>query len=88
MKGPRTYQLVLGAWGSLPASPGGTLMFDDIDPFNLNGNQKSELQRDILRVYDRNPNMDPKHIADKLDCSASYVRETIKEYRSIGGGFW
>lgn len=63
-------------------------MFDDTDPFNLDGNQKSELQRDILRVYDRNPNMDPKHIADKLDCSASYVRETIKEYRSVGGGFW
>lgn len=55
------------------------------DPFD---DGKSDLQRDILDVHDMNPNMDPKHIADKLDCSASYVRETIKEYRNTGGGFW
>lgn len=56
-----------------------------LDPFD---DDKSDLQRDILEVYDINPNMEPKHIADKLDCSASYVRETINEYRSPGGGFW
>jgi len=46
--------------------------------------QPTDLQQDILALYDRNPNMAPKHIADELDCSASYVRETITEYRSSG----
>lgn len=62
-------------------------MFNADDPFNL-GDDKSDLQRSILRVYDHNPNMDPKHIADKLDCSASYVRQTINDYRNPTGGFW
>ena len=56
-----------------------------LDPFD---DDKSDLQRDILEVYDVNPNMEPKHIADKLDCSSSYVRETINESRSPGGDFW
>lgn len=47
--------------------------------------QPTDLQQDILALYDRNPNMAPKHIADELDCSTSYVRETINEYRSAGG---
>ena len=47
--------------------------------------QPTGLQRDILELYDRYPNMSPKQIADDLDCSASYVRETINEYRSSGG---
>lgn len=51
------------------------------DPFN---DDKSDLQRDILEVHDLNPNMEPKHIADKLDCSTSYVRKTLNEYRSRG----
>lgn len=52
------------------------------------GDQPSDLQNDILRLYDANPNMKPKHIADKLDCSTSYVRETINDYRSPGGQLW
>lgn len=47
--------------------------------------QPTGLQQDILELYDRYPNMSPKQIADDLDCSASYVRETINEYRSSGG---
>lgn len=53
------------------------------DPFGID--QKSDLQRQILRVYDSNPDMSPKHIADRCNCSSSYVRDTINEYRSAGG---
>ena len=53
----------------------------------LGDNDASDLQRQILRVYDQNPDMEPKHIADRCDCSTSYVRQTLKEYRSgFGGG--
>lgn len=52
------------------------------DPFD---DDKSETQRKILQVYDRNPDMAPKHIADKVGCSASYVRQTINEFRGSGG---
>lgn len=55
-----------------------------INPFD----DKSDLQRSILQVYDQNPDMKPAHIADRVGCSTSYVRETINEYRSTGGGFW
>jgi hypothetical protein len=48
------------------------------DPF---GNDKSDLQQKILRVWDRNPDIDAQGVARKCDCSASYVRETLKEYR-------
>lgn len=51
-------------------------MFDD----------KSDLQRKILRLYDRNPDMGPKEIASRAGCSASYASKTIKEYRSGGFG--
>lgn len=54
-------------------------MFDD--PLD----DESQLQKNILQSYDQNPDMAPKHIADRLDCSESYVRETINEYRSRGG---
>lgn len=47
--------------------------------------QPTDLQQDILRVYDRNPNVTATQIADKLDCSASYVRKTVNEYRNPGG---
>lgn len=50
-------------------------MFDD---------NKSELQREILQVYDRNPDADPPQIADICDCSESYVRQTLNEYRDDG----
>jgi predicted ArsR family transcriptional regulator len=47
--------------------------------------QPTDLQQDILALYDRDPNRAPKQIADQLDCSASYVRETIDDYRHSGG---
>lgn len=50
-------------------------MFDD--PFD----DKSDLQREILRVHDRNPDMSNSQIASKCRCSTSYVSKTIKEYR-------
>lgn len=56
-----------------------------LDPFD---NDLSELQQEILRVYDRNPDAGPKDIANIVDCSESYARETINEYRddSLGLG--
>lgn len=56
-----------------------------VDPFGIDN--KSDLQQQILRVHDSNPDMTPKHIADRCGCSTSYVRETINEYRSTGGLF-
>lgn len=53
------------------------------DPFDAT--TKTDLERQILRVYDSNPDMAPKHIADRCNCSVSYVRETINEYRKSGG---
>ncbi|WP_248896222.1 hypothetical protein [Haloplanus halobius] len=47
-------------------------------------NDVSDLQQEIVQTYDRNPDADAKAIAQMCDCSASYVRETIDEYR---GGF-
>jgi len=57
------------------------------DPF---GNDMSELQQEIVQTYDRNPDAGPSEIASMCDCSESYVRETIDEYRGgfgSGGGF-
>lgn len=45
----------------------------------------SDLQQDILQLYDRNPDMSPEQIANRCDCSTSYVRQTLNEYR--GGPF-
>lgn len=53
-----------------------------LDPFD---DGKSELQRQILQAYDRNPDAGLKEIASICNCSASYVRETLNEYRSMGG---
>lgn len=53
------------------------------DPF---GDDLSELQREILNLYDRNPDMGPKEIASRADCSVSYARETINEHRNPSGG--
>lgn len=50
--------------------------------FNF-GNNLTELQREILRLYDRNPDMGAKEIASHADCSTSYARETIKERRRL-----
>jgi len=58
------------------------MSFDD--PF---GDDMSELQREIVQTYDRNPDAGPKSLANMCDCSESYVRETINEYRGgFGGG--
>lgn len=46
----------------------------------MNGNQPTELQDEILRIADRNPDMSISMIAEKCDCSESYVRETLDEY--------
>jgi hypothetical protein len=48
--------------------------------------EPSELQREILTVHDRNPDAGAQEIASICDCSASYVRETIDEYRGEFGG--
>lgn len=47
-------------------------MFDD----------KTGTEREILRLYDNNPDMTQKEIAKQAGCSASKVSRTIKEYRS------
>lgn len=49
------------------------------DPF---GEDMTELQRDIVNAYDRNPDAGPSEIAEICDCSDSYARETLNEYRS------
>lgn len=46
------------------------------------GNQPSRLQEQILTVYDRNPDMTASQIAQRCDCSTSYVNETLREFRS------
>lgn len=46
------------------------------------GNQPTDLQQEILQVADRNPDMTADQIATKCDCSESYVRETLNEFRS------
>lgn len=54
-------------------------------------NNPSDLQQRILNAYDRNPDAGAKEIASICNCSASYVRETIKEFRggNLGlGGMW
>lgn len=43
--------------------------------------QPSETQNDILRLYDRNPDMSAKAIARRCGCSESYVYETVNKYR-------
>jgi len=50
------------------------------------GDSPSELQEDILAVARRNPDMSTKHIADRCDCSTSYVRETLNKYGGPGVG--
>jgi hypothetical protein len=47
--------------------------------------QPLDLQHDILKLYDRNPKMNPEPVADDVDCSASDGREPITEYRNPGG---
>jgi predicted HTH transcriptional regulator len=49
--------------------------------------QPSQLQEQILALYDRNPDMSVAQIANRADCSQSYVRETINDYRGNPLGF-
>lgn len=46
------------------------------------GSGPSDLQQEIIRTADRNPDMSPSQIANVCDCSTSYVRDTLNEYRS------
>jgi hypothetical protein len=41
----------------------------------------SDLQEDIVAKFDRNPDADISALASMYDCSESYVRETLNEYR-------
>lgn len=50
------------------------------------GDSPSDLQREILNVARRNPDMDAKHITDRCDCSTSNVRETRDDYGGPGVG--
>lgn len=51
-------------------------------------NEKTKLERDILRAADRNPDASNKEIARICNCSASHVGKTLKKYRGglLGGG--
>lgn len=42
----------------------------------------TDLEEDILVVAHRNPDMTNEEIAEKLDCSASWVTETRNKYES------
>lgn len=48
----------------------------------------TDLQQQILNAYDRNPDAGPEALASICDCSQSYVRETINEYRGGFGGMF
>lgn len=50
------------------------------------GSDLSETQRCIVQTYDRNPDMSPKQIASSCDCSASYVRQTLRDHRNLSYG--
>lgn len=42
----------------------------------------TDLQEDILRMASQNPDMTTSMIAARLDCSHSYVSETLRVYGS------
>jgi hypothetical protein len=46
--------------------------------------QPLDLQHDILKLHDRNPEMNPEHVADPVDCSARNGRDPITKYRNPG----
>lgn len=57
--------------------------------FGSRGDDTTKLQDSILNEYDLGVT-NPKQIAANCDCSESYVKETLNEYRSNwsdGGGF-
>lgn len=49
--------------------------------FGNSGSDTTKLQDAILREYDMGV-QNPKQIAANCDCSESYVKETLNEYRS------
>jgi DNA-binding Lrp family transcriptional regulator len=51
------------------------------------GNNLTDLQREILDAYDRNPDADAAAVAKIVGCSESYARETIEEHRDAGWQF-
>lgn len=50
------------------------------------GSDLTETQECIVTKYDRNPDMSPSQIASSCGCSASYVRDTLREHRSMQYG--
>jgi len=42
--------------------------------------QPSELQNQIIQLVKNNPDLSPQDIAENVNCSVSWVRETINEY--------
>jgi redox-regulated HSP33 family molecular chaperone len=53
--------------------------------FGGSDNDTTELQEQILQEYDMGIR-DENQIASNCDCSASYVRQTLNEYRDGGDG--
>lgn len=53
--------------------------------FSIGGGGPSELQEKILRTSRRNPDAGANEIASMCGCSASYVRETLKEHGGLNG---
>jgi len=53
--------------------------------FGGNNRDTTKLQDCILQQYDMGVT-DPTQIAARCNCSESYARETIEEYRGGGGG--
>ncbi|WP_436934983.1 hypothetical protein [Halovenus marina] len=46
--------------------------------------EPTDLQADILRMASQNPDMTTSMIAARLDCSHSYVSETLRVYGDWG----
>ncbi|NHN58759.1 MULTISPECIES: winged helix-turn-helix domain-containing protein [Halorussus] len=46
--------------------------------------QKTDLQREILLTAHQNPDLTNKEIADRCDCSSSYVSTVLNRYEDYG----
>jgi len=52
------------------------------------GDDRTELQRKIIREHKKDSSKTDREIADKLNCSKSYVNQVRNEYDDSGGGKW
>jgi hypothetical protein len=54
------------------------------------GNDRTELQQDIIDEHKKDSDQTDEVIAAKLNCSASYVNQVRNDYEDSGGGglFW